>query len=84
MAYPHCHKTALVLDRGPFFDKSSQQPIDFEVFTKGRGGPSLVPLPPICKSMWTCNVEACMEFCRIIYDLHPQDRCVSILVIVYW
>lgn len=75
MTFPHSHKTVVVLDRGPAFEQSSQQAIDFDLLTKSRGP----GLPSICKTLWTCNVEACMEFCRIVYDLHPYDRSVSII-----
>jgi hypothetical protein len=78
MTFPHSHKTVLVLDRGAYFEGSSQQPIDFDMLTKVRGPvANNTGLSAICKSMWTCNVEACLEFCRIVFDLHPYDRCVS-------
>ena len=76
MTYPHNHKTVLVLDRGPAFLKSSEQNIDFDVINKSRT-PGIIPMAPLAKSMWTCNVEACMEFCRIVFDIYPNKKLVS-------
>ena len=76
MAFPHSHKTVLVLDRSPHFLRSSKQSVEFDVFTKSRT-PGIIPLAPIVKSLWTCNVEAAIEYCRIVYDVYPQDKLVS-------
>ena len=76
MAFPHSHKTVLVLDRSPNFLQSSKQNVEFDVFTKSRT-PGIIPLAPIVKSLWTCNVEAAIEYCRIVYDVYPQNKLVS-------
>ncbi|ELU00680.1 hypothetical protein CAPTEDRAFT_125637 [Capitella teleta] len=75
MVYPHSHKTVLVLDHTAVFSRPSQQMVDFDAVTKSRG----IPLQPVGKSLWTCNVEACMEFSRIIYDIFPTDRLISLI-----
>lgn len=72
--FPTNHKTIFVLDHTPYFGISSDNPIDFDV-SKSRG-PGYVPLPPICKSLWTCSVEAAVEYCRVVWDLFPEGKLV--------
>ncbi|VVC96837.1 unnamed protein product [Leptidea sinapis] len=76
--FPSNHKTIFVLDHTPYFGISSDYPIDFDV-SKSRG-PGYVPLPPICKSLWTCSVEASVEYCRIVWDLFPEGKLVRFVV----
>ncbi|KAJ0177124.1 hypothetical protein K1T71_007133 [Dendrolimus kikuchii] len=76
--FPTNHKTIFVLDHTPYFGISSDYPIDFDV-TKSRG-PGYVPLPPVCKSLWTCSVEAAVEYCRIVWDLFPEGKLVRFVV----
>lgn len=75
--FPTNHKTIFVLDHTPYFGISSDNPIDFDV-SKSRG-PGYVPLPPVCKSLWTCSVEAAVEYCRIVWDLFPEGKLVIII-----
>lgn len=67
-AFPLSHKTVIVLDRGGDLAVSCQQPIDVDQITKTR---TLIPLAPIAKSLWTCAVESAIEYCRIVWDIHP-------------
>ncbi|XP_063362263.1 protein asunder [Cydia amplana] len=76
--FPTNHKTIFVLDHTPYFGISSENPIDFDV-SKSRG-PGYVPLPPVCKSLWTCSVEAAVEYCRIVWDLFPEGKLVRFVV----
>ncbi|CAK1547103.1 unnamed protein product [Leptosia nina] len=76
--FPTNHKTIFVLDHTPYFGISSDYPIDFDV-SKSRG-PGYVPLPPICKSLWTCSVEAAVEYCRVVWDLFPEGKLVRFIV----
>ncbi|XP_045771930.1 integrator complex subunit 13 [Maniola jurtina] len=76
--FPTNHKTIFVLDHTPYFGISSDNPIDFDV-SKSRG-PGYVPLPPVCKSLWTCSVEAAVEYCRIVWDLFPEGKLVRFVV----
>ena len=78
MAFPHSHKTVLVLDRSPHFLQSSKEPVEFDVFSK-RQATGLIPQAPITKTLWTCNVEAVTEYARIVYDIFPADKLVSFL-----
>lgn len=76
------HKTLFLLDMtSSFVQKSSEQPIEFDVFTKNRSMPSgMSPLAPICKSLWTCTVESVLEYSRIVWDLFPEsDKLLSFL-----
>lgn len=74
--FPINHKTIFVLDHTPYFGISSDFPIDFDV-PKNRG---YLPVPPICKSLWTCSVEAAVEYCRIVWDLFPEGKLVRFVV----
>ncbi|XP_063825277.1 protein asunder [Ostrinia nubilalis] len=76
--FPTNHKTIFVLDHTPYFGISSDFPIDFDT-SKSRG-PGYVPLPPVCKSLWTCSVEAAVEYCRIVWDLFPEGKLVRFVV----
>ncbi|KAJ2946172.1 hypothetical protein O0L34_g5106 [Tuta absoluta] len=76
--FPVNHKTIFVLDHTPYFGISSDNPIDFDV-SKSRG-PGYVPLPPVCKSLWTCSVEAAVEYCRIVWDLFPEGKLVRFVI----
>ncbi|CAB3224018.1 unnamed protein product [Arctia plantaginis] len=76
MMFPTNHKTIFVLDHTPYFGISSESPIDFDV-PKNRG---YLPVPPICKSLWTCSVEAAVEYCRIVWDLFPDGKLVRFVV----
>ena len=74
--FPSSHKTVVVLDRSPYFlTESSKHVVDFEMFMKTKG-PGVNPVTPITKSLWTCNVEAALEYVRVIYDLFPTNKLV--------
>ena len=79
MAFPVEHKTVFVLDHSPVFAKSSKQSIEYDALSKNRT-PGIIPAAPITKSMWTCNVEALMEYMRVVYDIFPSDRLIRIAV----
>jgi len=77
------HKTLFLLDlTSNFTNRTSEQPIEFDVFTKGRSSsqPVGTPLPAIPKSLYTCTVESVLEYSRIIFDLFPEsDKLLSFL-----
>ena len=75
MSFPNSHKTVFVLDRSPYFLGQSKESVEFDIFTKSRA-PGIIPLAPIVKSMWTCNAEAAIEYCRIVYDVFPTQKLV--------
>ncbi|CAB4057042.1 Trafficking protein particle complex subunit 2-like protein,Integrator complex subunit 13 [Lepeophtheirus salmonis] len=68
-------ETAFVLDHSPTFAVTCDE-VDFD-FQKTR---SYLPLPPISKSLWTSTVEAVMEYCRIVWDIFPQDKLLTFVV----
>ncbi|RLU19530.1 hypothetical protein DMN91_008087 [Ooceraea biroi] len=70
--YPANHKTIFVLDHTPYFGISTECPLEFD-FLKSRGQ-NLIPLAPVCKSLWTTSVEASLEYCRIVWDLFPTGK----------
>lgn len=73
MMVPQNHKTVILLDHGPNLLAQSKELIEFDVFSKTRA-PNVIPLTPLTKSMWTCNVEAYLEYARIVYDIFPTDK----------
>lgn len=75
--FPVTHKTVFVLDRSPCFNKSSRQSIEYDVVMKGKT-PGIIPAAPISKTLWTCSVEAMLEYMRIVYDIFPEDKLVGI------
>ncbi|XP_075231571.1 integrator complex subunit 13 asun [Lycorma delicatula] len=76
--YPANHKTLFVLDHTPYFGIPCECLIEFD-FTKSRG-PGFIPLAPISKSLWTCSVEAAVEYCRIVWDIFPQGKLIRFVV----
>ncbi|XP_017768624.1 PREDICTED: protein asunder homolog [Nicrophorus vespilloides] len=75
--YPANHKTVFVLDHTPYFGISSEQHIEFD-FIKSRA-PGFLQVPPISKSLWTCSVEASIEYCRIVWDLFPTGKLIRFI-----
>lgn len=71
------HKTVFVMDHCPYMAESSRQQVECDVVTKSRAQ-GLIPLAPVSKSLWTCAVECSMEYCRILYDIYPRDKLVSL------
>ena len=45
--------------------------------------PGIIPLAPITKSMWTCSVEAAVEYARIVYDVYPGTKLVCTVLFIY-
>ncbi|XP_039999827.1 integrator complex subunit 13 [Xiphias gladius] len=73
------HKTVFVVDHCPYMAESSRQQVECDVLTKSRAQ-GVIPLAPVSKSLWTCAVECSMEYCRILYDIYPQDKLVNYIV----
>lgn len=76
--YPANHKTIFLLDHTPYFGTNCESLIEFD-FSKTRG-PGVIPLAPIAKTLWTCSVEAAIEYCRIVWDLFPTGKLVRFIV----
>ena len=77
--FPANHKTVFVLDHTPHFGSSYDSVVELDVGNKPRGV-SMIPLSPICKSLWTASVEASLEYCRIVWDLFPEKKYVRFVV----
>ncbi|XP_037960783.1 protein asunder [Teleopsis dalmanni] len=79
------NKTIFVLDHTQYFSISSGDLVSLEpVRTKPLTGVNEVDtdniLPSFSKSLWTCSVEAAVEYCRIVYDLFPNGKFVRFFV----
>lgn len=75
--FPSNHKTLFLLDHTPYFGISCGVHLEFG-YTKGR--PGFIPLSPISKSLWTCSVEAAMDYCRIVWDLFPDGKLIRFVI----
>lgn len=75
--FPSNHKTLFLLDHTPYFGISCGLPLEFG-YTKVR--PGFIPLSPISKSLWTCSVEAAMDYCRIVWDLFPEGKLIRFVI----
>ena len=77
-SFPVHHKTIFVLDHSKYFSRSCGEPIEYDVpRSKGSG---VIPMAPIYKSLWTCNVESLQEYLRIVFDIYPVDKQVFYLI----
>lgn len=87
---PINHKTIFVLDHSNYFASSCGQSIDIDTSFKLKSTPAIpnldinsqsLKLNPIIKSLWTCNVEAVLEYSRIVFDLFPeQEKLIRLMV----
>lgn len=74
--FPANHKTTIVVDHTPYFGLASSSHIKMD-FTKRPAG---APVPsPVYKSMWTCSIEAVLEYCRIVWDLFPDGKLIRVI-----
>ena len=60
---------------------ASQQGEKITIDIKAGNRPGLGP-QFITKTLWTCCVEAVMEYCRVMFDLFPDEYQVTIQCIV--
>jgi len=70
-------KTVFVVDHSPYFGISSEDPMEFEQ-PKSRY-PNITALTTVSKSLWTCSLEAAIEYCRIVWDLFPEGKFVRFI-----
>lgn len=75
--FSESHKTVFVVDHCPYMAESCRQHVEFDMLVKNRTQ-GIIPLAPISKSLWTCSVESSMEYCRIMYDIFPFKKLVSL------
>lgn len=82
--FSESHKTVFVVDHCPYMAESCRQHVEFDMLVKNRTQ-GIIPLAPISKSLWTCSVESSMEYCRIMYDIFPFKKLVSVMnTLVTW
>ena len=77
---PPVKRTVIVLDHSSKFLAFSKQHIDFDSGgkkSKGKSSGTSSGLSPVFKSSWTCIIEAAVEYCRIVYDIFPNEYLVS-------
>jgi len=74
--FPANHKTVFIVDHTPYFGLSSNAHIKMD-FAKRPSG--TIPPPPIFKSMWTCSIEAVLEYSRIVWDLFPEGKLIRVI-----
>lgn len=74
--FPSNHKTIFVVDHTPYFGLASDAQIKMD-FTKRPSG--AIPPSPVFKSMWTCTIEAVLEYCRIVWDLFPEGKLIRVI-----
>ena len=72
-------KTVVVVAANSLMSASCGQSITFELTPSGKGGSGKGAGGPgptkqhISKSLWTCCVEAVCDYCRIVFDLFPNQ-----------
>ena len=71
-------RTVIVLDHSPKFLTFSKQHIDFDGGGKKSKAKGSSTASPVFKSSWTCSIEAAVEYCRIVYDIFPNEYLVSL------
>lgn len=74
-------RTVILLDHSSKFLTLSKQHIDFDgggKKSKSKGSSSTSS--PVFKSSWTCSIEAAVEYCRIVYDIFPNEYLVKVVV----
>ncbi|XP_046853140.1 integrator complex subunit 13-like isoform X2 [Xenia sp. Carnegie-2017] len=73
-------KTSIILDHRPKLLGPSRVLVDIDsVGAKTKGGSKSHGLT-IFKSVWTCMVEASVEYSRVIFDLFPSQYLVKLIV----
>uniref|UniRef100_A0A914DZV5 Protein asunder n=1 Tax=Acrobeloides nanus TaxID=290746 RepID=A0A914DZV5_9BILA len=67
-----CHKTVIVLDRGPKFAEDSQCDLPIHIKDETTQGQPPEHMGTIKKTLWNCSIEAALEFHRVVTDLFPN------------
>ena len=81
---PPVKRTVIVLDHSSKFLSLSKQHIDFEGGGKKGKGKGSSASSPVFKTSWTCCLEAAVEYCRIVYDIFPNEYLVSERTFLLW
>lgn len=70
------HKLVIVMDHSPYFTTSSDPNKWLDSFCQDA-------VPVIPKSLWACMVESVMEFTRIVWNIFPKDKLVSLFLLFH-
>ena len=80
---PLNHKTIFLFDHSVYFAAPCGQTIEYDAATNLKAGNQAVnfqKFDPIMKTLWTCNVEAALEYSRVIYDIFPEHKLIRLVV----
>ncbi|PAA52267.1 hypothetical protein BOX15_Mlig015828g1 [Macrostomum lignano] len=78
--FPVNHKTVIVIDHSQSFSMSSNEMINLDNIGGSKHAAAGNRIQLFSKTLWTCAVEAVLEYCRIVLDLFPCDEKVFSLV----
>ena len=81
---PLNHKTIFIFDHSNCFAANCGQTFEFDISTKSKPSSqsqnqSQQKINPLTKSLWTCTVEAALEFARVVYDLFPENKLIRMM-----
>jgi len=81
---PLNHKTVFLFDHCNFFANNCGQTFEFDAINKSKhtqqAHQNLNKFKPLSKSLWSCNIEATLEYARIVYDLFPENKLIRLVV----
>ncbi|XP_041441733.1 integrator complex subunit 13 isoform X1 [Xenopus laevis] len=73
--FSESHKTVFVVDHCPYMSESVGS--TWSLICSLRTALRIIPLAPISKSLYTCAIEASLEYSRIMYNIFPFRKLVS-------
>ncbi|RNA00228.1 Asunder -like protein [Brachionus plicatilis] len=76
------HKTIFLFDHSGYFATNCGQTFEFDISSKSKSSNQAQnqnKINPLNKSLWTCTIEAALEFARIVYDLFPEDKLIRLM-----
>lgn len=79
---PINHKTVFLFDSSSYFAANCGQTFEFDISSKSKASnqsQNQNRINPLNKSLWTCTVEAAIEFARIVYDLFPENKLIRLM-----
>ncbi len=83
MNIPINHKTIFLFDHCAYFASSSNSRIEIEnpsTKTKLQPSSQTQRIEPLSKTLWTCGIEAAIEYSRIVYDLFADTKLIRMVV----
>jgi hypothetical protein len=84
LSIPLNHKTIFLLDHSTQYATKCGHTYEFDVISKikPQSGQNTgqQQLKPLDKTIWTCLIESAIEFSRIVYDIFPENKLISMMV----